>query len=41
MRVPDAGGYIAASRGFLVALRGTAPFEAAGVAVINPSGRKA
>ena len=36
---PTPDGYIAAiaaSRGFIVASRDTAPFEAAGVAVINP-----
>jgi predicted nucleic acid-binding protein len=36
---PTPGGYIAAiaaSRGFIVASRDTAPFEAAGVCVINP-----
>lgn len=38
---PTPDGYIAAiadSRGFLVATRDTAPFEAAGVGVINPWG---
>lgn len=37
--LPTPGGYIAAiaaSRGFIVASRDTAPFEAAGIAVINP-----
>ena len=36
---PTPDGYIAAiaaSRGFIVASRGTAPYEAAGVSVINP-----
>jgi predicted nucleic acid-binding protein len=33
---PTPDGYIAASRGFIVASRDTAPYEAAGVTVINP-----
>jgi predicted nucleic acid-binding protein len=34
--LPTTGGYIAASRRFIVASRDTAPYEAASVTVINP-----
>ncbi len=35
-RLPTPDGYIAASRGFILASRDTSPYEATGVAVVNP-----